>query len=161
MGPLASLTSLRYLFLEDNDIVYVSPLAFLTRLVWLELGGNKVVDVSPLASLSTLRSLDLRGNEIQDISPLVDSRVLTHGDTLYLQDNPLSDQAIKEQIPALRALGIVVILDSPAQASGKIAGHLPAIGLPLRLAGPPVRPRQWTGVPHSPGDPDRLPTGTE
>ena len=64
--------------------------------------------MSPLTSLPTLRWLDLSGNEIRDISPLVASPGLGEGDTIHLSDNPVSDRAINEQVPALRARGVSV-----------------------------------------------------
>ena len=109
VSPLASLTRLDWLRLGDNQIVDVSPLASLTRLEHLDLADNEIVDVSPLTSLPTLRWLDLSGNKIRDISPLVASPGLGEGDTVYLSGNPLSDEAINEQIPALEAQGARVI----------------------------------------------------
>ena len=94
--------------LGGNQIVDVSPLASLTRLEHLELGGNEIVDVSPLTSLPTLRWLNLSGNKIQDIGPLVANPGLGKGDTIRLRGNPLSDQALNEQIPALKARGVKV-----------------------------------------------------
>ncbi len=108
VSPLASLTRLEELRLGGNQIVDVSPLASLTRLEHLELGGNEIVDVSPLTSLPTLRWLNLSGNKIQDIGPLVANPGLGKGDTIRLRGNPLSDQALNEQIPALKARGVKV-----------------------------------------------------
>ena len=108
VSPLASLTRLEELRLGGNEIVDVSPLASLTRLEHLELGGNEIVDVSPLTSLPTLRWLNLSGNKIQDIGPLVANPGLGKGDTIRLRGNPLSDQALNEQIPALKARGVKV-----------------------------------------------------
>ena len=179
VSPLASLTGLEWLALHSNKIVDVSPLAFLTRVERLGLGGNgigdvsplasltslvelslhsnEIVDVSPLASLPRVEWLDLSGNEIRDIGHLISGRAMARGDTLYLKDNPLSDLALNEQIPALRARGVEVILDRPDPPSGKRAGHLPAIGPHRRLAVPLPRPWHRPGVPRSAEVPDRLP----
>ena len=86
MGPLAALTSLQSLILDDN---YIS-------------------DLTPLAALTELDYLDLQLNWIEEIGPLVDNTGLGEGDAVSLEDNPLSDQAIEEQIPALEARGVQV-----------------------------------------------------
>jgi Leucine-rich repeat (LRR) protein len=57
--------------------------ARLTSLIRLRLTGNLVTDLAPLFGLSRLRSALMR-------------------------DNPLSDEAIAEQVPALDELGISV-----------------------------------------------------
>ena len=109
VSSLASLTILEGLDLSYNDIVDVSPLAALTKLDWLGLDGNKIVDISPLADLTNLVRLRLNSNEIQDISALVANPGLSGYDSwVLLEDNPLSDRAINEQIPALEARGVSV-----------------------------------------------------
>ena len=51
ISPLAGLTGLTRLSLEDNDISDISPLAGLTNLKWLAVQNNKIVDFSPLDGL--------------------------------------------------------------------------------------------------------------
>ncbi len=106
--PLAANTDLEELKLGDNEIVDVAPLASLINLESLALYRNQIVDLGPLATLKELHSLSLYGNQIQDISPLVANTGLGEGDSVGLWDNPLSDQAINEQIPALQARGVTV-----------------------------------------------------
>ena len=108
ISPLAALTNLEGLDLSWNRIVDVSPLAALTNLEGLMLEYNQIVDVSPLAALTNLEELRLEGNQIVDVGPLVASPGLGEGDTIHLSDNPLSDEAINEQIPALEARGVQV-----------------------------------------------------
>ena len=108
VSPLASLPSLGGLYLDSNEIVDVSPLASLTSLRLMQLTDNQIVDVSPLASLTRLEHLELGGNAIVDVSPLVANAGLGEGDSVILKGNPLSDEAINEQIPALRARGVKV-----------------------------------------------------
>ena len=48
----------------------ISPLAGLTQLVELSLDNNQISDVSPLSGLTNLRLLRLSGNPIADTSPL-------------------------------------------------------------------------------------------
>ena len=56
------LTNLTELFLNDNNITYVSSLSGLTNLTFLDLSANSIEDISPLSGLTNLRDLDLRGN---------------------------------------------------------------------------------------------------
>ena len=51
ISPLAGLTGLTRLDLEDNDISDISPLAGLTNLEWLKVARNKISDFSPLDGL--------------------------------------------------------------------------------------------------------------
>ena len=108
VGPLAALTKLRYLDLDWNRIEDTSPLAALTSMEELILSNNKIVDLSSLSALSNLSWLWLANNRIKDLSPLVDNNGLGEGDAVSLEGNPLSDQAIEEQIPALEARGVQV-----------------------------------------------------
>ena len=108
LNPLAHLRRLIVLSLRNNQIVDVNPLAQLKNLQELWLGGNQIADVSPVAFLGNLRRLYLENNQIEDISPLISNTGLGEGDQVTLQNNPLSDQALNEQIPALQARGVKV-----------------------------------------------------
>ncbi len=108
VSPLAHLTNLQELWLNHNRLSDVSPLAHLTNLRFLYLGHNRLSDVSPLAHLTNLRFLWLDDNQIKDINPLVANTGLSEGDSVNLSANPLSDQALTEQIPALEARGVKV-----------------------------------------------------
>ena len=108
VSPLAALTNLERLYLGDNAILDVSALASLSSLESLWLDDNLIIDVSPLANLTSLEWLVLSNNHIRDIRPLVANSGLGGGDWVCLEGNPLSDQAINEQIPALRARGVDV-----------------------------------------------------
>ena len=105
VSSLTNLTNLPWLELHDNQIADVSPLAKLTNLQKLWLSNNQIADVSPLANLTNLQKLWLSSNQIADVGPLAK---LTNLQELVLWYNPLSAQAINEQIPALRAKGIYV-----------------------------------------------------
>ena len=48
VSPLARLTNLTWLDLEDNNLSNISPLAGLTQLQWLSIAENKISDLSPL-----------------------------------------------------------------------------------------------------------------
>ena len=70
ISPLAGLTQLTQLQLEENAISDVSPLASLAQLQYVDLSNNAISDVSPLASLAQLTDMDLSYNPISDVSGL-------------------------------------------------------------------------------------------
>ena len=106
VGPLANLNNLKWLALDSNQIAEVGPLASLTNLQSLRLRGNQIIDVGPLAGLTNLNRLDLTSNQIEDLAPLIANPGLSVGVGIELTGNPLSDQALNEQIPALQARGV-------------------------------------------------------
>lgn len=106
--PLANLTNLQYLHLQYNQIIDVTPLTNLTNLQWLTLDSNQIADINSLVNLANLRGLGLSNNRIKDITPLVANTGLGEGDRVHLENNPLSTQALTEQIPALQARGVRV-----------------------------------------------------
>ncbi|MDE2810896.1 MAG: leucine-rich repeat domain-containing protein [Gemmatimonadota bacterium] len=108
VSPLASLTNLEMIHLSYNQIVDVSPLAHLTNLRELWIWDNQVADVSPLIHLTNLQRLELNENQIKNVDPLVANTGLGDGDLVNLSNNPLSDQARTEHIPALVARGVTV-----------------------------------------------------
>ena len=99
---------LQELRLSHNQIADVTPLANLKSLQELELWDNQITDVTPLANLTSLKWLWLSSNQIEDLAPLVANTGLGEGDRVYLSGNPLSTQALTEQIPALQAKGVEV-----------------------------------------------------
>ena len=110
---LGSVTGLRELHLSSNHISDVSALTNLTSLGDLSLGDNQIDDISPLANLSNLTLLNLSGNQISDIQPLVYNPGLSHGDKVYLYDNPLSYSpltfsAVGMCIAQLEVRGVIV-----------------------------------------------------
>jgi hypothetical protein len=68
--PLAGLTNLTTLVLNQNRIRDVSPLAGLVNLTDLDIHHNQIRDISALSGLTKLRRLAIRENPIRDISPL-------------------------------------------------------------------------------------------
>ena len=88
VSPLANLTQLTYLVLNDTAVSDVSPLANLTQLTELNLNRTAVSDVSSLANLTQLTWLDLGGTGVSDVSPLA---ALTQLTSLYLYDTGVSD----------------------------------------------------------------------
>ena len=108
MSALGGLTSLTDLDLHSNHIGDISALASLANLTSLRLDSNQIGDISPLADLTSLTWLRLDSNQISDISPLVANTGLGGGDTLDLEDNPLSDTSLYAYIPQLQAGGVIV-----------------------------------------------------
>ena len=108
VSPLAALTNLNRLNLRLNRISDVGPLAALINLNRLNLGWNKISDVGPLSGLTKLKDLLLTANRIADIGPLVANMGLGEGDILELYSNRLTNEALNEQIPALKARGVQV-----------------------------------------------------
>jgi len=105
---LEYLTSLQELALGSNQIVDITPLTALKNLETLYLSHNQIVDITPLASLTRLHWLILDNNLIKDLAPLVSNIGLGEKDKVNVENNPLSDQALNEQIPALKARGVSV-----------------------------------------------------
>ena len=106
--PLANLKNLKDLSLGTNQIDDLTSLANLKNLEELYLSYNQITDVTPLTRLTNLQRLGLDDNQIEDLSPLVANPGLGEGDRVYLENNPLSDQALNEHIPALKARGVRV-----------------------------------------------------
>ena len=81
--PIASLYTLRELFLSKNQISDVKSLAILTKLETLHLASNQISEVKSLAALTKLETIILDGNKISDVTPLANLTNLN-----YLLLNP-------------------------------------------------------------------------
>ena len=86
--PLARLTELEWLSLNDTAVADLTPLTTLTRLEKLWLNNTAVADVSPLTTLTRLRGLSLAGTAISDVTPLAR---LTELEWLSLNDTAVAD----------------------------------------------------------------------
>ena len=75
--------------------------------------GAAVRDLSGAELMSSLRRLNLDNNEVADLLPLVDLPAL---EWLSARGNPLSSESVYVHAAALRARGVVVLLDPPALA---------------------------------------------
>ena len=100
--------SLKNLNFRGKDIHSLAGIEYLTALRRLSLSWHQIVDLTPLKQLNNLQWLFLSKNQIEDLAPLVANSGLGKGDLVHLQNNPLSDQARNEQIPALQARGVDV-----------------------------------------------------
>ena len=108
LSPVAGLTQLVDLQLYGNNITDISVVSGLTNLTELLLGGSSIVDISAVAGLTNLRYLHLDTNNITDLSPLVANTGLGSGDQVDVSENPLSFTSINTHIPALQSRGVEV-----------------------------------------------------
>ena len=103
ISPLADLTNLEFLILEDNSISDISPLAGLTNLEFLILSNNTISDISVVAGLTNLTGLSLEGNSVSDISAVAR---LTNLTSLGLGNNAISDISAVVGLTNLTFLGL-------------------------------------------------------
>lgn len=108
ISPLAQLRDLEWLLLIENQIADISPLEGLQKLTLLRLNNNLIESVDPLANLPGLNELNLSHNLIQGIGPLVKENHWKTTFQLDLSDNPLSNQAINEDVAQLVQMGVQV-----------------------------------------------------
>ncbi|TVP57225.1 MAG: hypothetical protein EA351_06140 [Gemmatimonadales bacterium] len=130
LAPLADLTALEFLTLGDMQTSDISPLSGLVNLtnltiqnvvlpgieavsgmVALEsiiLSENEVADLSPLEGLEKLNQVFVVHNLVEDLGPLVANQALGEGTMVQVSENPLSQTALCQQIPALEDRGVRV-----------------------------------------------------
>ena len=134
LAPLAGLTALQELYLQDTSVSDLAPLAGLTALQRLYLQDTPVSDLAPLAGLTALQKLYLQDTPVSDLAPLAG---LTALQELYLQGTPVSDLAALAGLTALQEL---YLQDTPVSDLAPFAGPDRVAGtLPPRDAG--ERPR--------------------
>ena len=109
-APLASLTNLTQLFLDQNRLTALSPLAKLSRLRYLGASQNALTTMGGVEHLAALEYLNLSGNELSNLAPLAPLVRLTE---LHLSDNRVTDLASLNALRHLKRLS----LDSNALAS--------------------------------------------
>ncbi len=101
LSPLARLTNLTALTLNQNNITDISAVVGLTNLTWLDIGGNNLSDISPVIGLINLTGLRLWRNNIVDISPVTD---LIHLTELNLDGNNIADISPLAELTSLTKL---------------------------------------------------------
>ncbi|MBN2581613.1 MAG: leucine-rich repeat domain-containing protein [Planctomycetes bacterium] len=118
---LVDLPDFTGLYLESAGLTDISPLANLTSLASLGLNQNRISDLTPLTGLTNLSLLYLEANRITDIQPLVDNPGMGSQawSSLVLSGNPLGQEALSVQIPALQSRGVSVWYDSPGVISAQ------------------------------------------
>jgi len=105
---LANLTALEYLSLSSNRIVDVGHLSRLVNLTTLQLNANQISDIARLVGLTNIQSIQLDYNLIHGLRGLVDNPGIGGGDEVYVRGNPLLEEALQTDIPALEARGVTV-----------------------------------------------------
>ncbi len=112
--------NLQWLDLSDNLISDLKPLEQLGRpsspfdspLVFLNLDNNLVSDIAPLVGLMNLQTLMVFGNPIPDLQALVTNAQyggLGEGDTVVVDYEHLSADALTVDIPLLQSYGVRVL----------------------------------------------------
>lgn len=67
---LSNLLKLKFLDLENNQIIDIAPLAGRKNLMALRLWDNRISDIAPLTNLQNLEELQLQNNLIVDMKPI-------------------------------------------------------------------------------------------
>ena len=109
-----ALSAITELWISESGIQDLTGLEHCVNLERLGLDGNNISDISALAGLTNFGVLYLENNNISDISALVNNVGLADGDTVDLENNPLSTTSVNVYIPQLVARGVTV-------KSGKVA----------------------------------------
>jgi Leucine-rich repeat (LRR) protein len=109
ISAIANLQSLDDVNFNDNNVTDISVFANLPNVTGIGLGGNQISDIISLSTgLDKFEYIVLRDNQISDIKALVDNVNVGDGDTVYLQNNPLSATSTGTYIPQLEARGVTV-----------------------------------------------------
>jgi len=112
ISTLRDLNKLNYLSLDENPIQNLEFSNTLEDITEISLVRAKVKDIGFIDDLPRLMSLNLAHNKIVDIEPILNHKFLLD---INLHDNPLSEKARKEVIPAFRNKGKRVVLDMPRE----------------------------------------------
>jgi len=96
--PLAKLTKLWHLQINECKLEDFSPLSDMVSLEELSASGNQISSLSSLQGLKKLRSVALNDNLIKDTSPLLGLKSLKW---VNLKGNPVSEEAIGKLKKAL------------------------------------------------------------
>ena len=109
---VSGLINLTSLHLGNNQISDISAVSGLTNLTTLRLGQNQISDISAVSNLTNLTYLYLNSDQISDIFALVENTGLGSGDTIFLIENFLSQEALDVHIPILEDRGFNALIYS-------------------------------------------------
>ncbi|MEA2096057.1 MAG: leucine-rich repeat domain-containing protein [Candidatus Cloacimonadota bacterium] len=112
ISAVSGLTNLTGLLIGDNQICDISAVSGLTNLTTLRLGQNQISDISAVSYLTNLTYLYLNSDQISDIFALVENTGLGSGDTIFLIENFLSQEALDVHIPILEDRGFNALIYS-------------------------------------------------
>jgi Leucine-rich repeat (LRR) protein len=84
INALSSLVNLTYLDAYAIGMNSAAPLANMTKLEELTIDNNGITDIAPLANLTKLSRLSLTGNPFTSLTPLVANSGMGTGDVVYM-----------------------------------------------------------------------------
>ncbi|MBW5448637.1 hypothetical protein GE107_21555 [Cohnella sp. CFH 77786] len=93
ISSLSGITSLQVMDIGNNQITRIAAINGMTNLVWLNLGFNQITDISPIAGLLNLKSLFIGNNQINNISPVAGLTNLTFLSSEFNQITDISPVA--------------------------------------------------------------------
>jgi hypothetical protein len=108
LPTIPSLIPIKRIIATLNKITNLNQLSNCNKLTDIYLDFNNIEDISPLANVINLEIVTLNGNQIKDISPLLGLAKLKE---VRLSSAYLNEKSLNEHVPALRAKGVVVILN--------------------------------------------------
>jgi len=109
IGVVTNLLNARDINFNNNNVTDISAIASLPNLTGCGFSNNQISDISSISTgMEKFKYIYIPGNQISDIKALVDNGNVGDGDTVYLQDNPLSDISKNTYIPQLEARGVTV-----------------------------------------------------
>jgi len=111
LSGLSGLVNIEVLDISNNLVSDLGALENLTLLKHLYANDNQIADLSGLEALPNLYVLLLDRNDISDISPLTSNSALGANDLIRLEENPLLNVTICEDVAALKARGVTVLHD--------------------------------------------------
>ncbi|HOY59138.1 MAG TPA: hypothetical protein PK640_13520, partial [Verrucomicrobiota bacterium] len=106
LSLLSTLTNVNWLMLHDNQVSSLAGLETLASLNVLNLWNNQVSSLSAITNLHLLSNLNVGMNLLTSLEGLAG---LTNLHDLVVSGNPLSPEAVTNQIPVLRQRGVNVI----------------------------------------------------
>ena len=102
LTPLARLRSLQEIALSRTKVTDLSPLAGLTELTFLKACYIPVSDVSPLKGLKKMEWVSIRGTKVTDISPLAGLLALKKVDVAEMSMSYEQVTKLEEALPNCR-----------------------------------------------------------
>ncbi|MBK7091992.1 MAG: hypothetical protein IPH59_09785 [bacterium] len=109
LSPLSNLPELFALQVNGNDVADISPIAGMDQMTVLFLDVNPLSSIAPISEMTGFHILSIRQCGLTDLTAIVANANIADADTVMVPENPLSQTALNEQIPALEARGVTVV----------------------------------------------------